>query len=132
MSLESEIEKLTSAVLDLVKAIGDFAAIHSGRAVPPSNQTQPATVEAEKPKRGRPAKKDAEPEPEPPPVPATEKAQAIDDKLSHEAIGAIMKKVYEAKGRDTVVSILKQFGASRVTEIKAEQLADAKKAFESA
>lgn len=97
MSIENELSKLTDAVLKLAGAI--------------AAQEAPQPAAETKPKASKP-KAEKAPEPEPPAAaPDDEPAATVED--VREAT-----KQLAALNRDAAVAVLKQFGASKVPEVK--------------
>ena len=120
----AELTAITAALAPFVSA-GAPAAI---------GQPAPAADEAPKPKRRSPRKpKTEEPKPkteEPAPVPPTEPAPSTEQTSggglgSREALLDAMRSALKAGKRAQVAQVLQEFGATRATELKGEDVAAA-------
>ena len=121
MSLEAIIEANTAAVRDLIAAINAQAAggaTESTTAPAPSAKAEKA-VKAPAPKPEAPA-----------PAPAEETHEAGDaaEEVTYQQAAKAVTDLSKAKGRAAAEAVLKQFGASKLPEVKPEDFAAVVKA----
>ena len=129
----TELAAITAALAPFVSS-GTLASAAEQPAPAAAEQAAPAAAEeAPKPKRraSRKAKPDAEPKAEgPKPVPPTEPAPSTEQPSggelgSREALLDAMRSALKAGKRAEVTQVLQEFGATRVTELKDEDVAAA-------
>lgn len=119
-----------------------FASIDEAIAYLQGKSSAPAVIEQKpgnvKPPKATPAPAPAAAAPSAPETPAASTASSSEPEapaadIDYERdVKPLVIKVGAVKGRDTVLAVLGKFGASKGTELKPAQLADAKAALEAA
>lgn len=121
MTLEAAIQENTSAIRELIAAISKGI---------PTTTAQVAAVVAEAPQASAPTKEPEAPAKPEPAAPAASQATSAPAPAasapapSYEDVKHAIVKLSGSKGRDAVVTLLKDFGAGKGPDLKPEQFGD--------